>query len=79
SLMQNAAAPEMRARAVSFFILLNWGTPAIGALAMGWIASYLGLQVTIAGGAVLGLLFWLWSHFAGKRHVDQLEGKKAEN
>lgn len=78
SLLQNAAAPEMRARAVSFFIMLNWGTPALGALAMGWIASYLGLQITIAAGAVLGLVFWLWAHFAGKRHVDQLEGHKAE-
>lgn len=74
SLIQNAAAPEMRARAVSFFIMLNWGMPAVGALAMGWIATYVGLQITIAGGAVLSLAFWLWAHFAGKRHVEQLEG-----
>jgi MFS family permease len=74
SLIQNAAAPEMRARAVSFFIMLNWGMPAIGALAMGWIASFAGLQVTIAGGAVIALLFWIWSNRAGKSHVEQLEG-----
>jgi hypothetical protein len=73
SLIQNAAAPEMRARAVSFFIMLNWGMPAIGALAMGWIASFAGLQVTIAGGAIIALLFWLWSNTVGKRHIDQLE------
>lgn len=79
SLMQNAAAPEMRARAVSFFILLNWGSPAVGALAMGWIATYAGLQMTIAGGAVLGMLFWCWSHYAGKRHVNQLESKRPED
>ena len=73
SLIQNAAAPEMRARAVSFFITLNWGMPAIGALAMGWIASFAGLQVTIAGGAIIALLFWIWSNRAGRRHVDRLE------
>ena len=73
SLIQNAAAPEIRARAISFFIMLNWGMPAIGALAMGWIASFAGLQITIAGGAVIALLLWVWSNGAGRRHVDQLE------
>ena len=73
SLIQNAAAPDMRARAVSFFIMLNWGMPAIGALAMGWVASFLGLQVTVAGGAIIALLFWVWSNRAGRRHVDRLE------
>jgi MFS family permease len=73
SLIQNAAASEMRARAVSFFIMLNWGMPAVGALAMGWIASFFGLQVTVAGGAVVALLFWVWSNRAGRRYVDRLE------
>ena len=73
SLIQNAAVPAMRARAVSFFIMLNWGMPAIGALIMGAIATLVGLQVTIAGGAVLSLAFWLWAHHAGKRHIEILE------
>lgn len=73
SLIQNAAAPEMRARAVSVFIMLNWGVPAIGALIMGWVATFAGLQVTIAGGAVIALLVWVWSNSAGRRHVHQLE------
>ena len=76
SLIQNAAAPEMRARAVSFFIMLNWGMPAVGALAMGWIATFIGLQVTIAAGAVLSLVFWGWAHLAGRKHVSQLEAPK---
>lgn len=79
SLIQNAAAPEMRARAVSFFIMLNWGMPAIGALAMGWIASFFGLQKTVAAGAVIALLFWVWSNRAGRCHVDRLEAIDERN
>ena len=76
SLIQNSASAEMRARAVSFFILLNWGMPAFGALVAGWVASRIGMQPTIAWGAVIALIFWVWSHFQGRRHVDQLESEK---
>ena len=77
SLIQNAAGTDMRARAVSFFILLNWGMPAFGALLAGWVASMIGMQPTIAGGAVIALIFWLWAHRQGRLYVDQLETEKA--
>ena len=76
SLIQNAAEAEMRARAVSFFILLNWGMPAFGALVAGWISSIVGMQPTIAGGAIIALLFWLWAHHQGRLYVEQLETEK---
>ena len=28
---------------------------------MGWIASHLGLQWTVGGGAAFMIVFWLWS------------------
>ena len=77
SLIQNAAEPEMRARALSFFILLNWGMPAFGALVAGWISSIAGMQPTIAGGAIIALVFWLWANRQGKLYVEQLETEKS--
>ena len=77
SLIQNAAEPEMRARAVSFFILLNWGMPAFGALLAGWISSIAGMQPTIAGGAIIALVFWLWANHQGRLYVEQLETEKS--
>lgn len=73
SLIQNSSSSKMRARAVSFFILLNWGMPAFGALVAGWIASIIGMQFTVAGGAIIALVFWLWAHCQGRSHVAELE------
>jgi hypothetical protein len=35
------------------------------------------MQQTIAGGAVIALVFWLWAHRQGRLYVDQLETEKA--
>jgi len=76
SLIQNSSNQEMRARAVSFFILLNWGMPAFGALVSGWVASLIGMQFTVAGGALIALIFWLWANYRGRLHVTELEKEK---
>lgn len=76
SLIQNSSNQEMRARAVSFFILLNWGMPAFGALVAGWVASLIGMQFTVAGGALIALIFWLWANYRGRLHVTELEKEK---
>jgi len=47
--------------------------PAFGALVAGWIASIIGMQFTVAGGAIIALVFWLWAHCQGRRHVAELE------
>ena len=70
--------PSWRRR-VSLFVLFNWGMPAVGALIMGWIATFFGLQFTIALGASLGLVFWLWSKREGRRQVANLEGDNNKN
>ena len=73
TLIQNTVASDMRARAMSLFILLSWGLPAVGALVIGWIASFAGLQPTIAAGAALALLIWLWARPQVARLAPVLE------
>ncbi|MGE3646014.1 MAG: MFS transporter [Beijerinckiaceae bacterium] len=60
TLVQNSVEAQMRARVMSLFIVFAYGLPAIGAVLMGWIATWAGLQATIAGGALFMFLFWAW-------------------
>ena len=73
SLIQNVVDAAMRARAIGIFVLLSWGMPAFGALVMGWMAAFFGLRPTIAVGAILALIFWLWALREGARHRSVLE------
>jgi MFS family permease len=61
TLVQNTVASELRARVMSLFIVFAYGLPAIGAIIMGWVASYAGFPAAIGGGALFMLLFWLWA------------------
>ena len=74
TLMQNAVAPELRGRVMSLYGMIGRGAPAVGALIMGALSSYVGLQWPVLGGAVLCLGVWLWAR--SKRHVMRtaLEG-----
>lgn len=60
SLIQNTVDPSVRARVLSLFIVFAHGLPAIGAVAIGWIASYAGLQVTIGCGGLIMVMVWFW-------------------
>jgi predicted MFS family arabinose efflux permease len=73
TLMQNAVDSTMRARVMSLFVVLAWGVPAIGALAEGWLASFIGLQPVVAVGAVIAIAVWLWARPAGSRFAAALE------
>ena len=73
SLVQNVVAPELRARVLSIYLVASFGLPSLGALAMGWIASLTGLQVTIAAGAVLAVLIWFWVRPIAGREAAELE------
>ncbi len=79
TLIQNAVDPAMRGRAISLFIMISWGFPAIGALVAGWIASDAGLQPTIAAGAALTVLIWLWARPVGRRLALDLESDGARH
>ena len=58
---------------MSLYIIISWGVPAIGALIMGWLADFVGLQITLAGGGVLTLLVWLIMFRQGPKLSTQLE------
>jgi predicted MFS family arabinose efflux permease len=78
TLIQNAVHATMRARAVSLFILISWGLPAIGALVMGWSASHFGLQHSVTVGASLTIIIWLTVLRPAKRLAPALEAAGAE-
>jgi MFS family permease len=61
TLLQNASDSAVRARVMSLFVVISWGLPAVGALAMGWLASFVGLQWAVGGGAALALSVWVWA------------------
>ena len=73
TLIQNTVDSRVRARVMSLFVVISWGLPALGALAMGWLASFFGLQPTIAVGALLALAVWLWARHAGAGLAPDLE------
>uniref|UniRef100_UPI002589772F HAD-IC family P-type ATPase n=1 Tax=uncultured Marinobacter sp. TaxID=187379 RepID=UPI002589772F len=57
-LIQNAVDGAMRGRGMSIYGLTWRGAPALGALGMGGLSSWVGLQAPVAGGAVLCLVIW---------------------
>jgi len=71
--VQNSVAAPFRARVMSLFIIFAYGLPAVGAVLMGWVAHFAGLQATIGGGAIVMLLFWLWSWPKRGDMAQQLE------
>lgn len=61
TLIQSAVDPAMRGRVLSLYGLTVRGMPSIGALIMGGAAEYTGLQLPVAGGAVLCFAVWGWA------------------
>ena len=75
TLIQNTVDQKVRGRVISITAMLSWGLPAVGAAMMGWIAEFLGLTSTLAIGAGLTALLWLWGHSAGNRLASMLENR----
>jgi MFS family permease len=73
TLIQNVVDPRVRARVISLYIIISWGVPALGAMVMGWLAGFAGLQITLAGGGVLALFVWLIMVRQGPKLKAQLE------
>lgn len=61
TLLQAAVDGSMRGRALSFYTLIARGCPSLGALLMGYLASFFGLRLPIACGAVLCFGMWFWA------------------
>jgi MFS family permease len=60
TLLQASVDSAMRGRVLSLYTLIARGFPSVGALVMGYIASFVGLRWPVFGGAVLCLVFWVW-------------------
>ena len=76
TLVQNSVSPNMRARVLGLFIVFGHGLPALGALAQGWLASYIGLPAAVGGSAILMLGFWIWAMFVHVRAIGELESSR---
>ena len=73
TLMQASVDDQVRGRVASFYIMFARGCPAFGALLMGTLAGFFGLQIPVAGGAVLCLVLWIWATQRRKVMADNLE------
>jgi Flp pilus assembly protein TadB len=47
--------------------------PSVNALVMGWVSSLIGLQVTVAVGAGLCVVYWLWARLRRESMEAALE------
>jgi len=61
TLIQTAVDPAMRGRVLAVYGMLFRGGPAVSALALGWLASFIGLRLAVVAGASLCLLYWAWA------------------
>tara|TARA_Y100001936_G_scaffold244553_1_gene285109 strand:- start:608 stop:1591 length:984 start_codon:yes stop_codon:yes gene_type:complete len=77
-LMQHAVEGSMRGRVMSLYGMVTRGGPAVGALAMGTAADYVGIRWGVAAGGVLCLLIWLWMLGRAKTTAAALEKKHIE-
>jgi MFS family permease len=77
SLIQNTVDPGVRARVLGLYIVVAHGFPALGAVIMGAIATHAGLRATIASGAAIMILVWIWSRTRRDRMARNLERGEA--
>ena len=78
TLIQLAAARNMRGRVMGLYGLIFRGAPAVGALAAGIASSHFGLRWPVFFGALLVIAVWLWTYFSRERIAAALEGQDAE-
>ncbi len=73
TLLQASVDSAMRGRILSMYSLIARGFPAIGALVMGYAATFVGLRWPVFIGAVLCLVMWVWALRRQKRMAAVLE------
>ena len=78
TLLQNAVDPGLRGRVMSLYGMINRGAPALGALIMGTLSSWVGLQWPVIGGAAICLGVWLWARSRRETMTRALEGEEPE-
>ncbi len=78
SLIQGTIDPAFRARVMAFDSMMSIGGPAVGALLIGWLGTYFGVQAPLVTAAVLGLAVWLVVAPKVRAEIPSLEGVPAE-
>jgi MFS family permease len=73
SLIQNVADPVMRGRIISFHVSVGLGTPALGALLLGWLAEMIGLRQALAATSLLALVIVLCILRPILRRAEEIE------
>jgi MFS family permease len=73
TLIQNSVDPRMRARVIGIFIVISWGFPALGALALGWLASHFGIREAVIGASAIAAALYLWSRRVAPKVAGRLE------
>lgn len=73
TLIQSAVSPTMRGRVLSVYGLLNQGVPALGALLLGAMAEFWGLQLPIIVGGLLCILAWAITYWHRAYLIDRIE------
>lgn len=73
TLVQTVVDPERRGRVMGLYGVVFRAGPSLNALLMGWISSMVGLQVTVAAGAGLCVVYWLWARLRRESMEAALE------
>ena len=73
TLVQTAVDPLKRGRVMGLYGVIFRAGPSVNAVLMGWISSFLGLQVTVAAGAGLCLVYWAWARLRQGAVEEALE------
>jgi len=62
TLIQGSVSPSHRARVISLYSLTHRAGPSIGAMSMGAVSDFVGLQIPMAVSALIAfaLFVWLW-------------------
>ncbi|MDX1485472.1 MAG: MFS transporter [Alphaproteobacteria bacterium] len=76
NLIQNAVQGEMRGRVMSIYFFLHQGAPALGTLAIGGVAEYLGLGWPVGTAAVSIIALWVLMVGRVGRLRDALETER---
>ena len=74
TLIQNAVDTHMRGRVLSLNTLIFNAGPAVGAFALGLVASWAGLQPPLYVAAGLSMAVWLWAWTRRTQLIHMLEG-----
>ena len=71
TLIQNVVADEYRARVISIALAISVGIPAIGSLAIGFLAEYIGLQFAMS---LSGIIVLIAALFIGAKILNNASG-----